>query len=94
MLEGIKRRVNTLLGVLVFILLLQAATIGGLGYVAYQANARANTAMAALTNIQVDAAAARTASQTARDYGRFAAALGPPCPAAEHPPAHSPAHGR
>lgn len=85
MLEGIKRRVNTLLGVLVFILLLQAGTIGGLGYIAYQANGRADAAMRTLNNIQVDAAAARTASQTARDYGRFAAALGPPCPVAEHP---------
>lgn len=83
MFDAIKSKVNTLIGVLVLVVALQAVTIGGLGYFAYEANARANGAVAALQTsmraVRSDVAAAKTASETARDYGRLSSALGLRC---------------
>lgn len=83
MFDAIKNKVNTLIGVLVLVVLLQAVTIGGLSFFAYEANARANSAMAALQAsmqaVRDDVAAAKTASETARDYGRLSSALGLRC---------------
>ena len=86
--DAIKRKLALLTGLLVTIVLFQLVVIAGLGAFAYFADARANTAMAEITAIRSELGEAKDASETARDYGRMAAALGPPCPAEEpRPPA-------
>ncbi|WP_395644965.1 hypothetical protein [Terricaulis sp.] len=82
MLDVIKRKFGLLTGLLVGIVLLQTAALAGLGAVAYLADARAGAAMTELAAIRRDLGDTKDASETARDYGRMAAALGPPCPAA------------
>lgn len=82
MFEVIKRRLSLLTGVLVTIVLLQCVAIAGLAGFAYIADSRATAAMAELSAIRRDLDETKNASKTARDYGRMAAALGPPCPAA------------
>lgn len=86
MLDVIKRKVNDLRAVLIAVLALQSATIAGLGFIAYEADARATGALVvaehSLQAIRSDVAEAKSASETARDYGRLTAALGPRCGAA------------
>lgn len=86
MFAAIKRKLGLLTGLLVTIVLFQLLVIAGLGGFAYFADARANTAMAEIATIRRELSDAKDASETARDYGRMAAALGPPCPAPETRP--------
>lgn len=83
MLDAIKRKFGQMTGLLTAIVLLQTAAIAGLGAFSYFADTRANTAMSEIAAIRRDLDDAKDASETARDYGRMAAALGPPCPADE-----------